>query len=73
MNTTSISGKATFQNIGPGFWGIIGLHGEKWRPVNMPEQLKEEGKQVTVKVVEVENDFSIEMWGTPVKILSFET
>ena len=39
----------------------------------MPEQLKQEGKEVTFKVKKVEEDMSIFMWGTPVRILSFQT
>lgn len=60
-------------SLGTGFWGIIDLKGREWRPVNMPEQLKEEGKQVSVTVSEVEEDISVFMWGKAVKIVSFST
>ena len=68
-----ITGKAHYQNLGTGFWGIIGEDGREWRPVNMPEQLKYEGKEVKLTAVEAEEDVSIFMWGTPVKVISFET
>ena len=68
-----ISGKAVFQNIEMGFWGIQSRDGKKYRPINMPEQLKINGADVfcTAKVVDYEVD--IFMWGNPVKIISFET
>jgi hypothetical protein len=68
----SITGKVTHVPLATGFWGIIDNKGNEWRPVNMPEQLKSEGKQVTVTVKEVD-EMSIFMWGTPVRILSFHT
>ncbi len=68
-----ISGKVVFKNLGTGFWGVIDDRGNEWRPVNMPEQLKYEGRRVVLSIREVEEDVSIFMWGRPVRILSFET
>ena len=73
MKKFNITGTARYQNLGTGFWGIIGKNGKEWRPVNMPEQLKYEGKEVKLTAVEAEEDVSIFMWGTPVKVISFET
>ncbi len=67
-----ISGTAQFQNIGPGFWGIIDDKGNEWRPVNMPEQLKYEGASITVYGREVD-EMSIFMWGKAIRIVSFST
>jgi len=72
MKKHTITGKIVFENIGPGVWGIVDNKGKEWRPINMPEQLKHKGQQVTVTVKEVD-DMSIFMWGTPVKIVSFDT
>lgn len=72
MKKHTITGTVRYQNIGPGFYGIIDKKGNEWRPVNMPEQLKYEGREVTVEVKEVD-DMSIFMWGKPVKIISFST
>lgn len=69
----SIKGKVVFQNLGTGFWGIVDQSGNEWRPVNMPEQIKKEGAEVSLQVKEVVEDFSIFMWGKPVKIVSFHT
>ena len=73
MSKKKITGKITYQNLETGFWGIIDEDGNHWRPVEMPEQLKHDGRRVTVTIKEVEEEASIFMWGTPVKILSFET
>ncbi len=68
-----ITGTVKYQDIGTGCWGIIDENGKEWRVVNMPEQLKTEGKKVTVSVKEVKEDFSTFMWGEPVRILTFST
>ena len=67
-----ITGKAHYQNLGTGFWGIIGDNGKQYLPVNMPEQLKVKGAHVELSV-EDSDQGSIFMWGSPVKILSFHT
>ena len=66
-------GNASFQNIEMGFWGIISKAGKKFRPINMPEQLKIDGAEVHCIAREVEYDMDIFMWGSAVEIISFET
>lgn len=66
-----IKGTVVYNNIGPGFWGIIDTQGNEWRPINMPEQLKTEGKAVTVSIQIIEEEMSIFMWGTAVKVTAF--
>ncbi len=73
MKSKKITGTVRYQNIASGFWGIIDEDGHEWRPVNMPEQLKQEGKKVTVTIKEVAEFASIFMWGTAVDVLSFTT
>ena len=69
----SVRGKVHYQQLGPGFWGIVGANGQNYRPVNMPNQLKHEGKTVLVKVVPAGDVVSIYMWGEAVRIVAFET
>lgn len=73
MKSKRITGTVRYQQLATGFWGIIDEKGQEWRPVNMPEQLKEEGKKVTITIREVDEGMSIFMWGTPVRIVSFGT
>lgn len=73
MNRYKISGTVTYINLATGFWGIMGEDGQEWRPINMPEQLKLEGRKVEIKAIGVDEGASIFMWGTPIRILSFHT
>lgn len=73
MKKTSVTGTAQKIAIGTGFWGIIDQNGNNYRPINMPAQLKFQGKTITVIVEKVEEGASIFMWGIPVKIVSFTT
>lgn len=69
----SIKGKAVYVALEMGFWGILSDDGTKYLAINMPEQLKEDGCQVVCRAVELKDVMSTQMWGTPVKIVSFET
>ncbi|HHS95690.1 MAG TPA: hypothetical protein ENJ45_03800 [Phaeodactylibacter sp.] len=68
-----IKGKVVYKNIGPGFWAIVDTRGGEWRPINLPEQLKQEGRKVTLMAKEVEEDFSVFMWGKAIRVLGFNT
>lgn len=69
MAKINIKGTVQYQSIGTGFWGIIGEDGKKWRPTNLPEHLKTEGKQVSIAATQAKEQFSIFMWGTAIDIL----
>ena len=73
MSNFKLNGKVVYQDLGLGFWGIIDDDGREWRPVKMPEQLKVKGKEVKLVAKEVDEEASIFMWGTAIKIISFET
>ncbi|MEP7323212.1 MAG: hypothetical protein ABI761_14905 [Saprospiraceae bacterium] len=73
MKSIKVSGEIQFINLATGFWALVSDQGEKYRPVNMPDQLKISGKKVTCKVRPINEEFSMMMWGTPVKIIQFET
>lgn len=73
MKTLRIKGKVNYQNIGTGFWGIIDNKGNEWRPIHMPDQLKEEGKQIEITAKKADEAMSIFMWGEAIEIISFET
>jgi hypothetical protein len=73
MKAFRIKGKVSYQNIGTGFWGIIDNKGNEWRPVHMPDQLKEDGKKIEITAKKTEEGMSIFMWGEAIEIVSFET
>lgn len=68
-----ITGKVVYVKLEAGFWGIIDKEGNQWLPMEMPDQLKIEGKEVTLTIEEEEDSISFNMWGTPVNIITFHT
>lgn len=73
MKSIKVSGEVQYINLATGFWAIVSQDGEKYRPIHMPDQMKIEGKKVTVRIKPISEEFSMMMWGTPVKIIQFET
>lgn len=71
MAMIQITGKVVYKNLEGGFWGIEGNGGQQYRPVNMPEKLKEVDKKVKLTAIEVD-EMGIFMWGIPVKIKSID-
>lgn len=69
----TITGKSVFVDLEMGFWGIESEDGKKYLPINMPEQLKENGALVSCKAIEVDDFVSMQMWGVPIKLVSFQT
>jgi hypothetical protein len=68
----SVKGTVSYQDIGPGFWAIIDENGRKWRPVKMPQALRKAGTSGTFEIQEVVEEMSVFMWGSPVKVISYE-
>ena len=65
----TISGKVVYQELGMGFWGIIGDNGQEWLPINLPTHLQVKNKRVQVKAKLVEDAMSMVMWGTMIEII----
>lgn len=72
MTKITIEGKVVYQDLEGGFWGIEAKDGQQYRPVNMPEKLKKQGKRVKLTAIEVD-EMGIFMWGIPVEIKSIES
>lgn len=68
----TIKGTIVWKDLEGGFWGIVDENGNEWLPVNLPEQLKSKGKKAKLMIRESEQA-SMFMWGTPVRVLAFET
>ena len=68
-----ISGNGTIKYIPleGGFYGIETEKGEKYLPLNLPEEFKEDGLKVWFKA-KPKKDKTIQMWGTPVEILEIK-
>jgi hypothetical protein len=72
MARTEITATVVYQNLEGGFWGLEDENGNNYLPVNMPEQLKYEGKKVKLVIREADAAGTA-MWGRPVRIVSFST
>ena len=68
----NIEGKVVYQDLGTGFWGIVGNDGQEWRPLEMPKALQKKGLSVKVKAKEAEAQMSVFMWGTAIQIENYE-
>ena len=66
-----ITGTVQYQDIGTGFWGIIGSDGSKWQPERLPGALQTEGLSVNIKAKEKKGSASIFMWGTTIQIIDY--
>lgn len=67
--TFTISGKIVYQELGMGFWGIIGDDGKEWLPINLPKRYEIKDKRIHIKAKLVEGGVSMFMWGTMVELL----
>jgi len=66
-----IKGKVVYKDISTGFWGIEDEDGNKWRPVDMPEEMQREGHTFELTIEPLEVEMSIFMWGDPVNIIEY--
>ena len=72
MSYINIKGQVVYENLGTGIWGIIGEDGKKWQAMPMPATLQKEGLKVSAQIEELQNQASMFMWGTMVKIIDFQ-
>jgi len=73
MRTFTITGKSRYIGLEGGFWAIEADDGNKYTPINMPEQLKCEGARVSIRGQIIKGAVSLSMWGEAIRIISFET
>lgn len=65
----TIDGKIKYVSLESGFWGITTQDGKKYIPVNLPDQMKEEGLDVLAKVRPAPDQTGNQMWGDYIRIL----
>ncbi len=68
----TINATIVWKDLEGGFWGLVDDKGNEWLPVNLPEQLKSNGKKAKLMIRE-SGGGSMFMWGKPVRVLAFET
>ena len=66
----TFSGTATYVDLEGGFWGLVADDGTRYLPLNLPaDAALHEGQRVTATVVPVDVA-TIQMWGTPVQVIT---
>ena len=61
-----------YNDLEGGFYGIIDDNGEKYDPINLPDEFKQDGIQVKYKLKIIENQMNTHMWGTIVEIIEIK-
>jgi hypothetical protein len=68
----TVTGMVQHVEVEGGFYGILVDDGTKLDPVNLPEDFRQDGVRVRVRVIEVRDAVSTHMWGKVVRILEIE-
>lgn len=69
MEAFTIKGIVKKIDLGTGFWGVITRDGKEYRPTNLALAMQRESLKVSLKVVPVEEDMGMFMWGETVEIV----
>jgi len=68
--TVTFVGIATYVDLEGGFWGFVADDGTRYLPVNLPRDAAlHEGQRVVVTAV-LADVATIQMWGTPIRVIS---
>ncbi len=66
------NGTITYVDLEGGFYGIVAEDGTRYLPLNLSEEYRVDGMNVTFVASVQEDTVTIQQWGTPVEILSIE-
>lgn len=66
------NGKVVYVDLEGGFYGIVADNGQKYKPVNLDEEFKEDGLFIHFKARAAQNQTNIHMWGKLIYILEIE-
>lgn len=66
------NGTVTYVDLEGGFYGIVADDGSQYLPANLSEEFAVDGKRVSFTAAVQQDVVTIQMWGTPVEILSIE-
>ncbi|HMQ07427.1 MAG TPA: hypothetical protein PKC30_09010 [Saprospiraceae bacterium] len=72
MKIKTIKGNVVYVPIEGGFWGVMTKKNRNYLPMEMPESLKKDGIEVTLKVRMVKDAVTMFMWGLPVEIIEYK-
>lgn len=73
QGATAFTGTMSWVELEGGFWGIVTTSGGKYLPTNgVPESLKKDGLPVRGTVNVRKGYMTMQMWGTPVEVVTIE-
>lgn len=67
-----ITGTVRYLDLEGGFYGLVGDNGEKYDPINLPEEYRKDGLRVKFQVREKKDMLGIHMWGKIVEVVKIE-
>jgi len=67
-----VTGTVRHIDLEGGFYGLEADDGTKLDPVNLPEEFRQDGMRVWVRVKELKDRVSIHMWGQVVRIVEIK-
>jgi hypothetical protein len=67
-----VTGTVRHVDLEGGFYGIETDDGRKLDPVNLPEEIRQDGLRIEARVEVLRDRVSIRMWGTLVRIVEFK-
>jgi hypothetical protein len=70
--TVIIEGNVRYLNLEGGFWGIAGIDGNNYLPVNLDKEYKTDGIYVRIRAQVLRDQANAQLWGTPIKIVSIK-
>ena len=68
-----ITGTVRYLDFEGGFYGLVADDGEKYDPVNLPKEYKQDGLRVKFQVTEKKGMVGFRMWGKIVEVVEIET
>lgn len=66
------AGAIAYQNLEGGFYGIVGDDGNKYLPLNLDAQYRQNGMRIAFEYKEAGDIATVQMWGIPVNITFIE-
>ncbi len=67
------TGTVTYFDFEGGFFGIVTIDQEHYLPMNLPSEFERDGIKVSFTAVADPDVMTIQMWGTPIRVLSIST
>lgn len=66
------TGAITYLALEGGFYGIVADDGERYDPINLPSEFKEDGLRVKFKGKMRDDLYSFHMWGNLIELINIE-